>query len=116
MQYVEIAIGHPRHRGRLVAKSDLVKYLKPEIPLFRSVYLYNKHAVDYSEEYGGLKNYFGERSIDNVILDIDKADNSNELTLSRVHDILGILQDEGLNGKKAKSLEEAKTKCISLNN
>ena len=77
---MEIAIGHPRHRGRLVAKSDLVKYLKPEIPLFRSVYLYDKHALEYSEEYGGLKNYFGERSIDNVILDIDKGDNSNELT------------------------------------
>tara|TARA_R100001594_G_scaffold11906_5_gene26658 strand:- start:621 stop:2387 length:1767 start_codon:yes stop_codon:yes gene_type:complete len=96
VQYVEIAIGHPRHRGRLVAKSDLIKYLKPEIPLFRSVYLYDKHAFEYSEEYGGLKNYFGERSIDNIVLDIDKGDNSNELTLSRVQDLLGNLLDEGL--------------------
>jgi len=116
VQYVEIAIGHPRHRGRLIAKSDLIKYLKPEIPLFRSVYLYDKNAVEYSEEYGGLKNYFGERSIDNVILDIDKGDNSNELTLDKVREVLGTLQDEGLNGKNLQTYFSGSGYHISIPN
>ena len=70
MDYIEIAQGSPRNRGSLILKKDLIKYLNPEEPLFRSVYLYDEEAVEYAKS-GGLKNYFGKRSIDNIILDID---------------------------------------------
>ena len=78
--YIEIAVGSPSHRGKLIAKSKLVNYIETETPLFRSVYLYTKDAVDYAESNGGLKNYFGQRAIDWIILDIDRGDNSDTYT------------------------------------
>ena len=80
MNYIEIAQGSPRNRGSLVLKQNLLKYIEPKTPLFRSVYLYDKQAYNYAKNNGGLKNYFGKRSIDNIILDIDKGDSSNEHT------------------------------------
>jgi len=80
VNYIEIAKGSPRNRGSLVLKSDLLKYINPKIPLFRSIYLYDKEAFDYANNNDGLKNYFGKRSIDNIILDIDKGDSSDEYT------------------------------------
>ena len=73
MDYIEIAQGSPRNRGSLIPKKDLLKYINPEEPLFRSIYLYDKQAYDYAHNNGGLKNYFGKRAIDNIILDIDKG-------------------------------------------
>ena len=80
MNYIEIAKGSPRNRGSLILKSDLLKYINPKIPLFRSIYLYDKEAYNYANNNDGLKNYFGKRSIDNIILDIDKGDSSDEYT------------------------------------
>ena len=83
MDYIEIAQGSPRNRGSLILKKDLVKYINPEEPLFRSIYLYDKEAVDYARNHGGLKNYFGKRAIDNIILDIDKSNNTDEFTRNK---------------------------------
>ena len=80
MDYIEIAQGSPRNRGSLILKKDLPRYINPEDPLFRSIYLYDKEAYEYAQNNGGLKNYFGKRAIDNVILDIDKGGSSNEHT------------------------------------
>ena len=80
MNYIEIAQGSPRNRGSLILKKDLLKYINPNVPLFRSIYLYDKDAYKYSKENGGLKDYFGKRDIDNIILDIDKGKSSDEHT------------------------------------
>ena len=80
MDYIEIAQGTPRNRGLLVPKNDLMKYIKSNVPLFRSIYLYNKEAFEYAESNNTLKDYFGERHIDNIILDIDKGNSSDEHT------------------------------------
>ena len=97
--YVEIAIGGPQFRGQLIEKSKLINYIKPETPLFRSVYLYTKEAAEYAEKNNGLKNYFGERSIDWILLDIDRADNSDEYTLNKARGILVRLEDMGVDVK-----------------
>ena len=94
--YIEIAVGGPQYRGQLIAKKDLVKYIKPDVPLYRSVYLYTKKAVEYAEANGGLKNYFGERSIDWILLDIDKANNSEEFTLNKAKGIIYKLVELGV--------------------
>jgi len=94
--YIEIAVGSPRNRGQLIAKSDLVKHLNTDTPLYRSVYLYTKQAVDYAESKGGLKNYFGERSIDWILLDIDKGDNSNEYTLNKTRNVINSIDELGV--------------------
>tara|TARA_R110002050_G_scaffold17407_7_gene51744 strand:- start:2620 stop:4407 length:1788 start_codon:yes stop_codon:yes gene_type:complete len=94
--YVEIAVGSPRNRGQLIAKKDLVNYIKPDTPLFRSVYLYDKAAIDYAESNGGLKNYFGQRGIDWILIDIDKGDNSDEYTLEKVRKLISDIDDMGV--------------------
>lgn len=95
MDYIEIAQGSPRNRGFLILKKDLVKYINPAEPLYRSVYLYDKEAVEYAES-GGLKNYFGKRGIDNIILDIDKSNNTDEFTRNKAISIVLELEGYGL--------------------
>ena len=80
MDYIEIAKGGPRNRGSLILKKDLLRHLNKNIPLYRSVYTYDKDAYNFAEANGGLKNYFGKRGIDNIILDIDKGNSSDEHT------------------------------------
>ena len=89
MKYVEIAVESPRNRGILVLKSDLHKYIPVDgKALYRSVYLYNEDAKQFVDSKGSLKGYHGEREIDNVLIDIDKKDNSDEYTLSKLREIL----------------------------
>lgn len=95
MDYIEIAQGSPRNRGFLILKKDLIKYINPEEPLYRSVYLYDKEAVEYAKS-GGLKNYFGKRGIDNIILDIDKSKNTDEFTRNKAISIVLELEGYGL--------------------
>lgn len=95
MDYIEIAQGSPRNRGFLILKKDLIKYINPEEPLYRSVYLYDKEAVEYAKS-GGLKNYFGKRGVDNIILDIDKSNNTDEFTRDKAISIVLELEGYGL--------------------
>ena len=99
MNYIEIAQGSPRNRGSLVLKDKLLNYIDPEVPLFRSIYLYDKIAVDYAKNNGGLKNYFGKRGIDNVILDIDKGGSSNEHTTQKAIGMVLKLEEFDLSHK-----------------
>ena len=89
MKYVEIAVETPRNRGILVLKSDLHKYIPMDgTALYRSVYLYNEDAKQFVDSKGSLKGYHGEREIDNVLIDIDKKDNSDEFTLKKLRETL----------------------------
>ena len=89
MIYVEIAVDSPRNRGILVLKSDLARYIpKDGKALYRSVYLYNEEAKQFADSKGSLKGYHGERGIDNVLIDIDRKDNSDEYTLKKLRETL----------------------------
>jgi hypothetical protein len=92
MKYVEIAVESPRNRGILVLKSDLHKYIPVDgKALYRSVYLYDEDAKQFVDSKGTLKGYHGERGIDNVLIDIDKKDNSDEYTLIKLKETLAHL-------------------------
>ena len=93
MMYVEIAVSSPRNRGTLVLRSELHKYIpKNGDALYRSVYLYDEDAKKYADSKGTLKGYHGKRGIDNVLIDIDRKDNSNEYTLKQLRAILAHLK------------------------
>ena len=73
-------------------KSDLHKYIpKDGTALYRSVYLYNEDAKKFADSKGTLKGYHGERGIDNVLIDIDRKDNSDEYTLKKLRSTLAHL-------------------------
>jgi len=97
--YVEIAKGTPQSRGTLIPRSDLTKYIEPEIPLYRSLYLYDEDAKEQIDESGSVASFFGVRYLDNIVIDIDKGHNSNEQTLNNVRHCLMQLQEADLNIK-----------------
>ncbi len=45
--YVEIARGTPANRGILIPHENIVKYIGPDEPIYRSVYLYEELAKEY---------------------------------------------------------------------
>ena len=69
---------------------------KDNTPLYRSSFLYDTDVYNLAEESGSIKSYFGERAIDNVLIDIDKGDNSDEYTLRKAQGILFQLEELGL--------------------
>ena len=91
--YVEIARGTPANRGILINHENIVKYIAPKEPLYRSVYLYEETAKEFVDKTGSLKNYFGIRSIDKIPIDIDKKDNSDEKTLDILRSIIIELEE-----------------------
>ena len=94
--YVEIAQESPRNRGLLVLKSELPRYITPEVPLYRSFYLYDETALDIANSQDSIKNYSGPRYLDYVLIDIDKQDNSHELTLNTMKSVIYELTERGL--------------------
>ena len=93
MKYVEIAVGSPRNRGTLVERSELHRYIPTDgNALYRSVYLYDEDAKKYADSKGTLKGYHGKRGIDNVLIDIDRQDNSDEYTLKQLRSTLAHLK------------------------
>ena len=89
MIYVEIAAKSPRNRGLLVLKSELHKYIPTNgDALYRSVYLYDEDAKQFADSKGTLRGYHGERGIDNVLIDIDKKDNTDDYTLGKLRGTL----------------------------
>lgn len=99
--FVEIAQNSPRSRNVLIEKGDLAKYIQPEVPLYRSVYLYDEAAKAAIEESGTVSSYYGERHIDKIIVDIDKGQNSDEETLRRTLVCVHALEDCGVHPKSA---------------
>jgi archaellum biogenesis ATPase FlaH len=92
MNYVEIAKGNPSNRGIIIPTNDLSTYISRDT-LYRSVYLYDESALEYVNENGSLKNFFGIRYIDKIPIDIDKQDRSDEKTLDILRSIILELEE-----------------------
>ena len=100
MKYVEIAQGTPFNRGTLVPINELFQYIDMNSTLYRSAYTYDEQAVIFARKNGNtLKNYYGERSIDKVLIDIDKQDNTDEHTLNLARSIIFDLEELGCTHK-----------------
>ena len=91
--YLEIAQGTPAARGVLIDRKDLAKYVNTKVPLYRSVYTYTEDVIQFKEQTGSIKSYFGERAIDHVPIDIDKGGNSDGHTLDLTRAVLMQLKD-----------------------
>ena len=92
--YIEIAVDSPRKRGLIIPKNKLAEYINGKA-VYRSIYLYTKDAVDFADSKGNsLRNYYGIRDIDTIIIDIDKGDNSDKHTLQKCQSIVYDLINE----------------------
>lgn len=101
MHWVEVAIGSPRHRGLLIPREEMHLYILDEgkdKPVYRSMYFYDEEGKTYVDKNGTLKNYFGMRYIDEVLIDIDKGQNTDSFTLKLAQGILYELEELGVPG------------------
>ena len=101
MHWVEVAIGSPRHRGLLIPREEMHLYILDEgkdKPVYRSMYFYDEEGKTYVDKNGTLKNYFGTRYIDEVLVDIDKGQNTDAYTLKLAQGILYELNELGVPG------------------
>ena len=92
---VEIAYGHPSSRGTLIPIEQLPSILEQakeeKRALYRSHYLYDEDVYKHMKSMGSVRDYFGQRYISHVLVDIDKKDNSHEKTLKNTMDICNVL-------------------------
>ena len=100
--YVEVAIGSPHKRGLLMPigkyEQHMTEFLErgQYIPIYRSHYLYDKEALVFTQDSKSLKDYMGKRYIDNVLIDIDKKDDSDERVLEKAKLAVNELNSLGL--------------------
>tara|TARA_B110000444_G_scaffold163618_1_gene152944 strand:+ start:5242 stop:7026 length:1785 start_codon:yes stop_codon:yes gene_type:complete len=97
--YAEIAIGSPSARGTLVSEHDYMATLyelKAGVQMYRSVFLYDEDAVKFINKSGSIKNFVGKRYIDEVPIDIDKGQQTDEYTLQQAQFVLYELNELGL--------------------
>ena len=92
-KYIEIAKETPRNRGVLIPKNELTKHMNG-VPLYRSMYLYNEDAVDFARSKNSIRSYYGGRSIDNILIDIDREQNTDDFTLRKCQSIVYQLNSE----------------------
>ena len=72
--FVELALRSPASRGSLVNLDELEQAVTvhgKNIPVYRSVYLYDRDGYDYVEKNRSVKGYSGWRGIDYLPIDID---------------------------------------------
>jgi len=102
MKYLEVAIESPQKRGLLLSITDYESHLqefykkgKP-IAIYRSHYLYGEDALDWVSGKNSIKSFMGERYIDNILIDIDKKDSSDEHVLEKAKMVDRELMEYGL--------------------
>ncbi len=80
--FVELALRSPASRGSLVDLDKLEKAVTvhgKNIPVYRSVYLYDKDGYEYVNKNKSVRGYMGWRGIDYLPIDIDKVKDKNPL-------------------------------------
>tara|TARA_R100001443_G_scaffold107392_1_gene117238 strand:+ start:1887 stop:3662 length:1776 start_codon:yes stop_codon:yes gene_type:complete len=96
VNYIEIAKKEPRNRGFMIPKTELASHIDTEVPLYRSLYLYDEAGKNQIDEAGSVGDFYGTRWIDKILVDIDKGDNSNEETLRQAQACLFALGEYGV--------------------
>ena len=97
--YHEIAIGSPRNRGLLIPESQIIdillKHGKKEA-VYKSLYLYDEEGKEYHKIKRTFKDFLGKRYIKNVLIDIDKGQNTDDYTLNKTRSVLFELEELGV--------------------
>ena len=94
--YHEIAIGSPRQRGLLIPEEQIIDVILEHgqsRAVYKSVYLYDEEALDYFKLKRTLKDFLGKRYIKDIMIDIDKGQNTDEHTLNKTRGILFELEE-----------------------
>ena len=92
----EVAIGSPRNRGLLIPEEQVIDVIiehGENNAVYKSLYLYDKEAKEYFKIRKTLKDFIGKRYIKNVLIDIDKGQDSDKHTLNKTKGVLFELEE-----------------------
>jgi len=97
--YHEVAIGSPRNRGLLLPKEQLIdvilKYGNKQA-VYKSLYLYDEEGKKYHNLRKTFKDFLGKRYINDILIDIDKGQNTDKYTLNKTRGIIFELEELGV--------------------
>ena len=94
-EYIEVAVGGVSNRGSICKASDLGKYLKPDLELYRSLYRLDNSAIEHFEANKTIRSYNGTFELDRLTFDIDKGNNSRDKAMKDIRYFLHLLEDKG---------------------
>ena len=97
--YHEIAIGSPRNRGLLIPEEQVIDVLLKKgrnEAVYKSLYLYDEEGKEYHKIKKTFKDFLGKRYIKNVLIDIDKSQNTDDYTLNKTKSVLFELEELGV--------------------
>ncbi len=100
--YNEIAIGGPQNRGLLIDQEQVIDVILEHgknKAVYKSLYLYDQEGLEYFKLRRTLKDFLGKRYINDVLIDIDKGQNTHEYTLNKTRSVLFELEELGVQEK-----------------
>ena len=89
--YHEVAIGSPRNRGLLIPQEQIIDVILEhgdKHAVYKSLYLYDEEGRQYHKLRKTFRDFLGKRYIQNVLIDIDKGDNTANYTLNKTKGVL----------------------------
>ena len=97
--YHEVAIGSPQNRGLLIPQDQVIDVILEHgnsRAVYKSLYLYDEEGREYHKLRKTFKDFLGKRYIGNVLIDIDRGENTNEYTLNKTKSVLFELEELGV--------------------
>ena len=100
--YHEVAIGGPQNRGLLIPQEQVIDVILEhgdKYAVYKSLYLYDEEGRQYHKLRKTFKDFLGKRYINNVLIDIDRGDNTDEYTLNKTKGVLFELEELGVQSR-----------------
>ena len=94
--YIEVAVGSVSSRGSICKIDELSTYLKPNLELYRSLYSFDKSAIEHFQNNRTVRSYSGTFELDRLTFDIDKGKNSKDKIMADIRYFLHLLEDKGV--------------------
>ena len=97
--YHEVAIGGPHNRGLLIPQEQVIDVILEhgdKYAVYKSLYLYDQEGKEYHKLRKTFKDFLGKRYIENVLIDIDRGDNTDNYTLNKTKSVLFELEELGV--------------------
>jgi archaellum biogenesis ATPase FlaH len=90
---IEIARKHPGNRGEFIEKKDLIKAIAESSnePLFRSYYSFDNNILEHVNQFNSIKGYNGVVYCDQIILDIDRGQDTIDHLVDRLRKFIDLL-------------------------
>ena len=91
--YTEVALGSPSNRGNIIPVTDITKYIElannqEHQELYVSYYRFDEEIIEHQKKYNTLKGFDGKAYINQIVLDIDRGDNSDEEILDKTKEFV----------------------------